>query len=297
MLSSRLSSIEIAESLGLQHLGGEVAEVIGVTTIDAPKNQHLSFCISATNQSMNNWEKVSGVIIGPKELVVGVHCAHLVSENPRRDFGIAVSDFFVEKPLPAIAPTAYIDSTATIGIGVSIGHNVVIEKDVVVGDFTVIGNNSTILARTKIGNYCVVGHNTVLGSLGFGFERDESADWVRLPHIGNLCVEDNVEIGSSTVIARGTITETRIGRNCKIDDNVFVAHNVVLGENCVVIANAEISGSVIVGRNCWIGPASTIIQGMKIGENSLIGIGSVVIKDVGDSEVVAGNPARVLRKQ
>lgn len=297
MKTNELSSTKLAEFLGLAHLGKEVTEIHGVTVVDSPRNQHLTFCNSATNQSIESWQNMVGVIIGPIGLKIGEECALLVSENPRRDFGKAVSEFFVVKPEPTISLSAYIDSTATIGIGVSIGHNVVIENDVLVGDYTVIGNNSTILARTNIGTHCVVGHNTVLGTLGFGFERDESSEWVRLPHIGNLCVEDHVEIGSSTVIARGTIAETRISRNCKIDDNVFIAHNVFLGENSVVIANAEISGSVIVGKNCWIGPASTIIQGMKIGQNSLIGIGSVVIKDVGENEVVAGNPAKVLRKQ
>lgn len=297
MQSSGLSSIKLALFLGLPHLGTEVTEITGATTIDSPRDQNLTFTNSATNQSLKNWQEISGVIIGPAEVVIGEQIALLVSENPRRDFGRAVTEFFVTKSVPTISSTAQIDPTATIGTGVSIGHNVVIENDVVIGDHSVIGHNTTILARTRIGNHCVIGSNSVLGSIGFGLERDESGEWVRLPHIGNLFVEDHVEIGSSTVIARGTIIETRICRNCKIDDNVFIAHNVLLGENSVVIANAEISGSVIVGENCWIGPSSTIIQGMQIGSNSLVGIGSVVIKDVGDNEVVAGNPARLLRKQ
>lgn len=297
MQSSELSSVKLADFLGLKHVGKEVLEICGATTIDAPKNQHLAFCNSTTNESIERWLQASGVIIGPADLVLGEDCALLVSENPRRDFGRAISEFFLLKPKPAISSSAFIDPTASIGINVSIGHNVVIESDVVIGSHTVIGHNSTILARTIIGEHCVVGSNTVLGSLGFGFEQDEAGEWVRLPHIGNLCIEDQVEIGSSTVIARGTIAETRISRNCKIDDNVFIAHNVFLGENCVVIANAEISGSVVVGRNSWVGPASTIIQGLQIGQNSLIGIGSVVIKDVEENAVVAGNPARILRKQ
>ena len=292
-----LNSAKLADFLGLPHLGREVIEIAGVTTFDMPKNKHIAFCNSAENESAGKWLKTSGVIIGPRDLIIGDGCVLLVSDNPRRDFGKALAEFFLDAQLPTISSSAYIDSTATIGSGVSIGHNVVIEKEVVIDDRTVIGNNSTILARTTIGKDCVIGNNTVLGSLGFGFEKDESGEWIRLPHIGRLCIEDQVEIGSSSVIARGTITETRISRNCKIDDNVFIAHNVLLGENSVVIANAEISGSVIVGKHCWIGPASTIIQGLNIGQNSLIGIGSVVIKAVGENEVVAGNPAKVLRKQ
>ena len=297
MRMNELSSVKLAEFLGLRHLGKEVSEIRGVTTIDNPLNQHLAFCNSVDNPSLERWKTVPGVIIGPGELVFGEECAVLVSPNPRRDFGRAVSEFFLLKRHPTISFSANIDPSASIGTGVSIGHNVVIENDVVIGDHTEIGHNSTILARTILGAHCVIRSNTVLGSFGIGFEQDEAGEWVRLPHIGNLFIEDHVEIGSSTVIARGTITETRISRNCKIDDNVFIAHNVFLGENCVVIANAEISGSVVVGRNSWVGPASTIIQGLQIGQNSLIGIGSVVIKDVEENSIVAGNPAKILRQQ
>lgn len=297
MHTSGLSSIKLADFLGLPHRGKELPELRGVTTLDAPKNDSLAFCTTLSNQSLGKWNGITGVIIGPAGLQIDENCALLVSENPRRDFGRAVSEFFLARQEPTISSSAQIDTTSVIGEGVSIGHNVVIESEVVIGDYTVIGHNTTILSRTKIGNQCVIGSNTVLGSLGFGFEQDESGEWVRLPHIGNVVIEDHVEIGSSTVIARGTITETRLCRNCKIDDNVFIAHNVLVGENSVVIANAEVSGSVVIGKDCWVGPASTIIQGMRIGSNSLIGIGSVVIKDVEENDVVAGNPAKFLRKQ
>lgn len=289
-------SIQIAKALKCEHKG-EVVRVQWATSLDRPLESHLTFCAEATNSQLEGWNGISGVIIGPPNLHTPAMCAHLVSNQPRRDFGRVLQLFFTTTTKPHIEETVIVHPSVKVGKNVSIGHNTVIEEGVIIGDDVSIGHNSTVLARTRIGNRSIIGSNTVLGSIGFGLEKDESDSWSRIPHIGFLNIEEDVEVGSSTVIARGTITETRIGRNCKIDDNVFIAHNVIIGENSVVIANAEISGSVIIGKNCWVGPASTIIQGLRIGQNSLIGIGSVVIKDVKENEVVAGNPAKVLRKQ
>jgi len=296
MVEKVTDSVQIAYALKCVHKG-DVVPVSWATPLDTPLKHHLTFCVSDRDPALETWTGISGVIIGPIDLCVPASCTHLVSDQPRRDFGRALNLFFANNPEAHIAETVIVHPLARLGENVSIGHNSVIEEGVVIGNHTIVGHNTTILARTKIGSHCVIGSNTVLGSLGFGFEQDEAGEWVRLPHIGNVVIEDNVEIGSSTVVARGTIIETRLCRNSKIDDNVFIAHNVLVGENSVVIANAEVSGSVMIGKNCWIGPASTIIQGVRIGQNSLIGIGSVVIRDVEENEVVAGNPAKVLRRQ
>jgi UDP-3-O-[3-hydroxymyristoyl] glucosamine N-acyltransferase len=108
---------------------------------------------------------------------------------------------------------------------------------------------------------------------------------------------NNIEVGALTCICRGTIDDTLIGDNVKIDDHVFIAHNVQIGENSVVIAGAEVSGSVKIGKNSWIGPQSTIINGVEIGESSMVGIGAVVTKPVTNNVIVAGNPAKVLRRK
>ena len=287
---------QIASFLGTS-MSGEYGKINWVTTLDKPLSGHLAFCNDAGSELLDAWDGVLGAIIAPQDATVPPSCAHLMSDSPRRDFGRVLDKFFVNNKTPFHSETAQIHPTASIGDRVSIGHNVVIEADVMVGDDTIIGHNSTLLARTRIGERCTIGSNTVIGSVGFGLERDEAGTWFRLPHVGGVTIGDDVEIGSSSVVARGTIGNTTIKDDCKIDDNVFIAHNVVIEENVVVIANSEVSGSVHIKRNSWIAPATTIIQGVSIGENSLVGIGSVVIRDVPDNVIVAGNPAKVIREQ
>lgn len=290
------TSAQIAEFLRCEHRG-EALSVAWASTLDHPLEHHLAFCIDPDSNHLSLWNGVAGLLIGPSTLKVPHGCTLLVSENPRRDFGRVLQEFFVPANSPEIAPTAVIHPSAVVGKNVAIGHHAVIEQNAVIGDDVIIGNNTTVLARTRIGDRSIVGSNTVLGSIGFGLEKDEVGNWIRLPHIGLLEIGSDVEIGSSTVIARGTISATRIGNHCKIDDNVFVAHNVQVGENTVIIANSEVSGSVKIGRNAWIAPAVTVIEGITIGDNSLIGIGSVVIRDVPENVVAVGNPARVLRER
>lgn len=296
MVQITTDSAQIAEFLNCEHLG-EVVPVVWATTLDTSMSNHLAFCIDPSSPHLEKWNHISGVILAPRGLSTPRGCTHVVSENPRRDFGRVLQEFFVSVVTPEIASTAVINSAAVLGKRVSIGHNSVIEEDVVLGDDVIIGNNTTVLARTRIGERTVVGSNTVLGSIGFGLERDELGNWIRIPHIGRLEIGSDVEIGSSTVIARGTISATTIGNHCKIDDNVFLAHNVQVGENTVIIANSEVSGSVTIGRDAWIAPGVTIIEGVSIGDNSLVGIGSVVIRNIEANVVAVGNPARVIRSR
>jgi UDP-3-O-[3-hydroxymyristoyl] glucosamine N-acyltransferase len=294
MARSTTTSAQIAEFLHCEHLG-EVVPIVWATTLDAAKENHVAFCIDPDSSHVNTWNGIAGLLIGPAALNKPEGCSHLVSEQPRRDFGRVLQKFFVPTAVPGVSLSANVHSTAVIGNDVTIGHNTVIEENVVIGNNVMIGNNTTVLARTRIGDRSVIGSNTVLGSLGFGLEKDEHNNWIRIPHIGWLEIGNDVEIGSSTVIARGTISATKIANHCKIDDNVFLAHNVQVGENTVIIANSEVSGSVKIGRDAWIAPSVTVIEGVSIGDNTLVGIGSVVLRDLAANVVAVGNPARVLR--
>jgi UDP-3-O-[3-hydroxymyristoyl] glucosamine N-acyltransferase LpxD len=290
------TSVHIAEFLHCKHLG-DVLPVVWATTLDSPSEHHLAFCIDPDSAHLQMWNGVAGVVIGPATLNLPKGCTHLVSEYPRRDLGRVLQEFFVPTVTPGISLNANIHPTAVIGSDVTIGHNTVIEQNVVIGSNVTIGHNTTVLAYTHVGDRSIIGSNTVLGSVGFGLEKDELGNWTRLPHIGRVEIGSDVEVGSSTVIARGTIGETKIGNHCKIDDNVFIAHNVQVGENTVIIANSEVSGSVSIGKGAWIAPAVTIIEGVSIGDNTLIGIGSVVIRDIEANVIAVGNPARILRQR
>lgn len=224
-----------------------------------------------------------------------ISCSYVVSENPRLDFALVLQEFFVPKAVPGIAKTAQIGSNVSLGTDVIIGEYSVIGKDVTIGARTEIRHHVVINPGTVIGHDCLIKSHTVIGEEGFGFERDQNGVPVRLPHLGRAVIGDNVEIGASVVIARGTLDDTIIDSNVKIDDNVFIAHNVFVGSNSMIIAEAQISGSTIIGEKCWLGPNCSLINGINIGNNCFIGLGTVVTKSLPDDVVVAGCPARILR--
>ena len=145
-----------------------------------------------------------------------------------------------------------------------------------------------------IGENCKIKPGAVLGYEGFGFERDEEGVPFRIPHIGKVNIGDNVEIGANTVIARGTVNDTIIEDNVKIDDMVFIAHNCKIGKNTLIIAGSIICGSVIIGKNCWIGAGCCIKEKVVIGDGAIIGIGAIVIKDVPAGVTIAGMKAQSL---
>lgn len=158
-----------------------------------------------------------------------------------------------------------------------------------------IGPNVFLSEFVTVSDNLKVGPGTIIGGDGFGFFTDQNLQSVRMPHISGVILEDNVEIGANTTIDRGTLAPTVIGRNCKIDNLVHIAHNVTLGENTKIVSNTTICGSVKTGRNVWVGGNSIIRDALTIGDNSLVGIGSAVTRNIPANEIWAGNPAKKLR--
>lgn len=216
--------------------------------------------------------------------------------NPRFEFARVLEAFF-KKPKPAqlIAATAVIDPTAKLGKNVRVGHYSVIGAHAVIGDNTEIRNHVTIAADVTIGRDCLIKSSAVVGEEGFGFEKDEEGIHTRIHHIGGVTIGDRVEIGALTSICCGTIDNTVIGDDTKIDDHVFIAHNVKMGKNCIIIAASEVSGSVKLGDNVWLAPAVTIINGVEIGNDALLGTGAVITKPVEPKAIMGGARATFIR--
>ena len=148
-----------------------------------------------------------------------------------------------------------------------------------------------------IGNNVKIGDNVSIGEVGFGFERDKEGRYQipleRRVHDYSVVIEDNVEIGSNSVIHRGRWRDTVIGAGTKIDSLVHVAHNAVIGKNCLVVAGTVIGGSVSIGDGCFIGENVSIKQGVKIAHNVTIGMGAVVLNDITQPDSTwVGNPCR-----
>lgn len=220
---------------------------------------------------------------------------HVAVVNPRLAFAEAVGALLAPPPPSGVESTAVIDPAARLGSDVYVGHFVVIEADVEVGAGTVVGHHAVLRRGVRVGQRCRIKPHAVIGGDGFGFEPRADGQQVRLPHMGGVRIGDDVEIGSHTSIASGTLDDTVLSDGVKVDDHVFIAHNVRIGPNAMIIAGAEVSGSVEIGAEAWIAPQATILNKIKVGARALVGIGAVVVEDVPEGMVVAGNPARVRR--
>ena len=182
----------------------------------------------------------------------------------------------------------------SMGSNCSIGHNTIIEKNVSLGNNCSIGSNS-IIRNTLIGNNVKILDNCVIGKHGFGFFPNNKKN-IRYPHIGIVKIEDNCEIGSGSTIDRGSMSNTVIGRNTFLDNQIHIAHNVKIGDNGIIAGQVGIAGSSVIGKNVKIGGQAGISGHLKIGDNVEIAGGSGVIKNVPDNSKVMGYPAKNIRQ-
>ena len=187
-----------------------------------------------------------------------------------------------------------IGKNVKIGSNCSIGHNTIIESNVVIGDNCSIGSN-VIIRNTLIKNNVSILDGSVIGKKGFGFFPSNNGN-IRYPHIGIVIIEDNCEIGCGSTIDRGSLSNTIIGKNTFLDNQVHIAHNNKIGENCIIAGQVGFAGSSTLGNNVMIGGQAGISGHLKVGSNVQIGGGSGVIKDIPDNSKVMGYPAKNLKK-
>ena len=187
-----------------------------------------------------------------------------------------------------------IGENVKIGANCLIGHNSIIEKNVNIGDNCSIGSN-VIIRNSLIKNNVHILDGCVVGKKGFGFFPNKDANF-RYPQIGIVIIEDNVEIGCGSTIDRGSLSNTIIGKNTYLDNQIHIAHNVKIGENCIIAGQVGFAGSSTLGNNVMIGGQAGISGHLKIGNNVQIGGGSGVIKNIPDNSKVMGYPAKDLKK-
>ena len=191
----------------------------------------------------------------------------------------------------------YFGSFSYIGKNVTIGNNVKIYPNCFIGDNVSIGDNCIFFAgvkiysETEIGNNCNFHSGCVVGSDGFGFAPTEEGTYNKIPQIGNVIIEDDVEIGANTTIDRATLGITLIRKGVKLDNHIQIAHNVEIGENTVIAAQTGIAGSTKIGSNCLIGGQVGIAGHLTIGNNVRVQAQSGIGKSIPDGEIIQGSPA------
>jgi UDP-3-O-[3-hydroxymyristoyl] glucosamine N-acyltransferase len=304
----RVTLETVAKAIDGEVIGDGSIEITGVAGIREAREGDLTFLANPRYEPYLEQTQASAVIVSNHH--TGSGKALIRNANPYLAFLKAVCLFRGEEqaPEPGIHASAVIADGADVDPDAWIGPHVVVERGARVGPRAVIhagsylgadssvGADTRLYPRVTIGEGCVVGERviihsgTVLGSDGFGFVRDGEA-YRKLPQIGNVVVEDDVELGANVTVDRAAMGSTRIGRGSKIDTLVQIGHNVRIGEHCIIVAQVGISGSTEVGDNAVIAGQVGIVGHIEIGAGAQIGAKSGVSKSVKPGDRVFGYPA------
>lgn len=223
-----------------------------------------------------------------------------VLKNIYPDADIDYPDLTLKKPVKSkykyvkFGNNVLIGKNVKIGKNTLIGSNTILEHDVIIGNDSIIGSGN-IIKNTILGNRVVIQDNCKIGQKGFGFIPMKNKNF-KFPHIGRVLIKDDVEIASSCTIDRGSISDTIIGNNTYLDNQVHIAHNVQIGSNCMIAGQVGFAGSSQIGNNVSIGGQAGVSGHLKIGNNVKIGGGSGVVKDIEDNQIVMGYPAESLKE-
>ncbi|MGB0981197.1 MAG: UDP-3-O-(3-hydroxymyristoyl)glucosamine N-acyltransferase [Winogradskyella sp.] len=191
----------------------------------------------------------------------------------------------------------YLGAFSYLGENVVLGDNVKIYPNSYIGDNVTIGDNTTIFSgvklysETQIGKNCIINSGAIIGADGFGFAPDENGEFQKVPQIGNVIIEDNVDIGSATTIDRATLGSTLIKKGVKLDNQIQIAHNVEIDENTVIAAQTGIAGSTKIGKYCMIGGQVGIAGHLTIGDHVKVQAQTGIGHRVKDGEKLYGSPA------
>ncbi|MBL1233560.1 MAG: UDP-3-O-(3-hydroxymyristoyl)glucosamine N-acyltransferase [Vicingaceae bacterium] len=308
------SAEQIAGILNGEVIGNSQVKVNKLSKIEEGEPQSISFLANMAYEHYLYTTEASIVIINRDlklQKAVKETCTLIKVDNAYECFaklletyqqmkgskaGIEQPSFISESA--KLGENCYVGAFAYIGENVTIGNNVKVYPNTYVGDNTIVGDNSILFAGVKLMDETVVGRNcifhagVVIGSDGFGFTPGESNVYSKVPQIGNVVIEDDVEIGGNTVIDRATMGSTVIRRGVKLDNLVHIAHNVVIGENSAIAGQVGIAGSAKIGKNCMMGGQVgvaghlNIADGTKIAAQSGIGANIKV-----EGTVVQGSPA------
>ena len=224
-------------------------------------------------------------LVAPNEAVYskGIHPTAIIGENVKLGESVAIQPYVV------IENNVEIGGGTVLCVGVFVGHNTKI------GENTIVYPHVSIRERITVGNNVIIHSGTVIGSDGFGFATVKGVHH-KIPQIGTVIIEDDVEIGSNVTIDRARFDKTLIKHGTKIDNLVQIAHNVVIGENTIVVAQAGISGSTIVGKNVTLAGQSGIIGHISIGDNAVVAAQAGVTKSISENSCVSGYPAKPHKK-
>lgn len=306
------TAIELANQFQASLVGEASSPFVGLAPLERATQNQISF-LSNPLYRQQAAESGAGALIVSKsdfdflQANPGKYSAqrvYFIAQNPYATFA-RMAQHFAKQNAPTYAPgihaSAVIDSSAVvpaschigpfvqIGSNVKLGERVVIlgnasiGRDSVIASDTLIYPSVSLYSGTHIGERCIIHSGVVIGSDGFGFAPDFSAtgsEWIKIPQTGNVVIGDDVEIGASTTIDRGAMSDTVIGSGTKIDNQVQIAHNVIIGKCCVIAGCAAISGSTKIGNFCIIGGAANFAGHLTIADRTTVSGNTSIIRSI-----------------
>jgi UDP-3-O-[3-hydroxymyristoyl] glucosamine N-acyltransferase len=310
----QIKLVEIVQITGGLLKGDKNFEIENVGSLTYADKKSISYLADENKTSLLKNTKAGALILPSKlrDQEIGYKGNKIFCQDAHQAF-IKLLVHYQNKIKPkkgwGTHPTAVVDSTAKIGKYTFIGANCIVGKNTTVGDFTTveancfigenckIGSNTfiypnvTIRENCSMGNKCIIHSGVVIGADGFGYIKHEGRHH-KIPQVGSVKIEDDVEIGANTTIDRAALDETVIGEGTKIDNLVQIAHNVIIGKNCIIVAQAGIAGSSVIGDGTIISGQAGIVDHVKVGKNAVIIAQSGITKDVEDGKIMFGSPAR-----
>ena len=305
---------QLAKLLGAQLVGDELLPIKRLATFDKAGEGDITF-VSDKKLLTQLAECQASAIVLPTAVMEGYQGNALFMDNPYVGYAMLATIFDTTPNLKVtIADSATIDKSAKIGDNVAIAENVVIGAgaeiadncqifaNVVIGEKVTIGKQSKIYPNVSIYHNCQLGErtiihaNSVIGSDGFG-NAPYQGKWVKIPQIGKVIIGDDVEIGSSTSIDRGALSDTIINDGVKIDNQCQIAHNVIIGEHTAIAGGANVAGSTKIGKSCIIGGCVAMNGHLTIVDNVVITGDSMVMRDISEPGIYSSGVPAIKNRQ
>ncbi|MFI4873147.1 MAG: LpxD N-terminal domain-containing protein [Phycisphaerales bacterium JB061] len=288
---------DLATMLGGELVGPADTTLTGIQALDAAGPSDLSFVRSSAHANAAKTSKAGAMLVA-RGIDLGdmPETAIIFVDNPDESLIGLLTTLRTQRfgePETGIHPTAVIHESADLHETVTVGPNAVIESGVTIGEHTRIDAGAVISFGTTIGKRCRVGANTVIGGEGFGYiSNKDTGKHTRLPHIGTVVIEDDVEIGASTGIDRAKFGVTRIGQGTKIDNLVQIGHNVNVGTNCIIVGLVGIGGSAVIEDSVVIGGQTGIADNITVGKGAQLAARGGILGNVPPGAIYVGSPAK-----
>jgi len=302
----KMTLAEIASFIGGTVIGAGDTIINNIRSIEEANEGDITFIANKKYLKKLNLTKASAILATPQTVAEGKNL--IIVADPYSALGKLLTLFYpLEHGRSGVSSDAYIEDGAVvspgatifprafIGKGATIGKGAVIYPGVFIGSNAFIGDDSILYANVTVYHSCIIGKRVILhsgvvvGADGFGFASPGKNN-TKIPQVGFVQIDDDVEIGANTTIDRATLGRTWIQRNVKIDNLVQIAHNVVIGENSVITAQVGISGSTKLGKSVIVGGQTGMVGHINIGDNVMIAADSKIHKDIESGKVVGGKP-------